>query len=400
MQISDKLNRVRVSGTVRLSQAARALREAGREIIDLGEGEPDFDTPQHIIEAAFEAARKGETRYTNVAGTTRLREAAAARFKRCNQLDYDPGSIIVGSGAKQLIFNALMATINPGDEVIIPAPHWVSYPDMVKIADGLPVVVNCSAGDGYKLNADSLGEHVTPRTRWLILNSPSNPTGAVYSEGELKALAAVLRDNPQVAVMCDDIYQDIVFDDVKFATMAEVAPDLAERVLTVHGVSKAYAMTGWRIGFAGGPEKLIKAMVKLQGQSTTNACSVSQAAAVAAIEGPQEFLADWNTAYERRRNLIQSELEAIGALEFMRPQGAFYHFADCTKLLGSTAPDGTTIRSDNDLSLYFLERAGVSMVPGSEFGSPGHLRLCFAKSDKDLRLACAKIREAINDLTS
>ena len=398
MQISDRLNRARVSGTVRLSQAARALREAGREIIDLGEGEPDFDTPSHIIEAAFAAARNGETRYTNVAGTTQLRVVIASQFRRQNSLDYDPDAIIVGTGAKQLIFNALLATLNPGDEVIIPAPHWVSYPDMVAIADGMPVIAECGADSGFKLDAEKLSRLITPKTRWLILNSPSNPTGAVYSAEELSTLADVLRTHPHVAVMCDDIYQEIVFDGVTFATMAEVAPDLGERVLTVHGVSKSYAMTGWRIGYAAGPRDLIAAMTKLQGQSTTNASSVGQAAALAALEGPQEFLTEWQTAYARRRDLVQARLVSIDGLAFTRPQGAFYHFVDCSGLLGKTGPDGGRIESDNDLSLYFLQDAGVSTVPGSEFGSPGHLRICFAKSDEELVNACARITEAIGRL--
>ena len=399
MQISDKLNRVRVSGTVRLSQAARELRAAGREIIDLGEGEPDFDTPQLITEAAFEAARNGATRYTDVAGTAELRQAICRRFKAQNGLEYPPQQIIVGTGAKQLIFNALVATLDPGDEVIIPAPHWVSYPDMAVLADGAPVVAECSAQAGFKLTAEQLCGLITPKTRWLILNSPANPTGAVYSRAELARLADVLRKHPDVAIMCDDIYQEILFDNVEFTTMAQVAPDLFDRVLTVHGVSKSYAMTGWRIGYAGGPLDLIAAMTKLQGQSTTNASSLGQAAALAALEGPQEFLVEWRAAYLRRRDLVVAKLGNVEGLHFTAPQGAFYHFIDCSVLFGKVTPDGNQIKSDNDLSLYFLEEAGVSMVPGSEFGSPGHLRLCFAKSDEDLKRACEKIREAIGKLS-
>lgn len=398
MQISDKINRARVSGTVRLSQAARDLREAGRDIIDLGEGEPDFDTPPHIVTAAFEAARAGATRYTNVAGTTELRAAVARRFRDHNGLDVATEDVIVGTGAKQLIFNALVASLNPGDEVIVPAPYWVSYPDMVAIADGIPVIVPCGAQAGFKLTADDLAAHLTPKTRWLILNSPGNPTGAVYSRDDLAALAEVLRAHPDVAVMSDDIYQEIVFDDARFATMAEVAPDLAPRTLTVHGVSKSYAMTGWRIGFAAGPRDLMAAMTKLQGQSTTNASSIGQAAALAALEGPQDFLTEWVAAYKRRRDLITSGLQGIDGLVFNRPDGAFYHFAGCAGLLSKTAPDGTRIATDNDLSLYLLETAGVSMVPGSEFGAPGHLRICFAKSEADLSKACERMREALGKL--
>ncbi len=398
MQISDRLNRARVSGTVRLSQAARDMRAAGREVIDLGEGEPDFDTPPHIVDAAFHAARSGATRYTDVAGTPELRHAVARRFEEQNALDCRAEDIIVGTGAKQLIFNALLATLNSDDEVVIPAPHWVSYPDMVTIAAGRPVVVGCGAQTGYKLTAETLASAMTPRTRWLILNSPGNPTGSVYSAGDLAGLADVLRDYPGVAVMCDDIYQEILFDGAEFATMAEVAPDLADRILTVNGVSKSYAMTGWRIGFAAGPGDLIAAMTKLQGQSTTNASSVGQAAALAALEGPQDFLADWTAAYARRRDLIVEQLDDIDGLTFTRPQGAFYHFIECSGLLDRTDPHGNRIVTDNDLSLYLLESAGVSLVPGSEFGSPGHLRLCFAKSEQDLMRACQNIRDAVGRL--
>lgn len=398
MQISDRLNRARVSGTVRLSQAARDLRAAGHEVIDLGEGEPDFDTPAHIVDTAFRAAREGATRYTDVAGTSELRRAVARRFCELYGLNCQPEDIIVGTGAKQLIFNALLATLDPGEEVIIPAPHWVSYPDMVTIAEGRPVVAQCGPQTGYKLTADTLASLLTPKTRWLILNSPCNPTGAVYSAQELAQLASILRDHPQVAVMSDDIYREIVFDGA-FATMARVAPDLADRVLTVDGVSKSYAMTGWRIGYAAGPANLIAAMTKLQGQSTTNASSVSQAAALAALEGPQDFLADWTAAYDRRRDLIMQQLEGVDGLVFTRPQGAFYHFIECSGLLGRTDPRGQRIVTDNDLSLYFLENAGVSLVPGSEFGLPGHLRLCFAKSDQQLMRACRTIREAVESLS-
>ena len=398
MQISDRLNRARVSGTVRLSQAARDLRAAGHEVIDLGEGEPDFDTPAHIVDAAFRAAREGATRYTDVAGTSELRRAVARRFRELYGLNCQPEDIIVGTGAKQLIFNALLATLDPGEEVIIPAPHWVSYPDMVTIAEGRPVVARCGPQAGYKLTADTLASLLTPKTRWLILNSPCNPTGAVYSAQELALLASILRDHPQVAVMSDDIYREIVFDGA-FATMARVAPDLADRVLTVDGVSKSYAMTGWRIGYAAGPANLIAAMTKLQGQSTTNASSVSQAAALAALEGPQDFLADWTAAYDRRRDLIMQQLEGVDGLVFNRPQGAFYHFIECSGLLGRTDPHGQRIVTDNDLSLYLLENAGVSLVPGSEFGLPGHLRLCFAKSDQQLMRACRTIREAVESLS-
>jgi len=399
MQINDRLRRARVSGTIRLAQAARALQEAGRKVIDLGEGEPDFDTPSHIIDAAFDAARHGATRYTNVAGTTALRQVIAQRFTQKNAIDSVPESIIVGSGAKQLIFNALVATLEPGDEVVVPVPHWVSYPDMVVIAGGVPVLVDCPAAEGFRLTPERLAAAITPRTRWLILNSPSNPTGAVLSADELSALAEVLRGAPQVAVLSDDIYQDILFDNVGFASMAEVAPDLRDRTLTVDGVSKSYAMTGWRIGYATGPADLIAAMTKLQGQSTTNACSVSQAAALAALEGPQDCIADWRAAYARRRDLVATALGDVPGLVFHQPQGAFYHFIGCADLLGRRTPGGVMLNTDNDLSLHLLESAGVCLVPGYEFGAPGHLRLCFAKSEADLDRACAAVRTALAALT-
>lgn len=398
MQISDKISRARVSGTVRLSQAARTLREEGRDIVDLGEGEPDFDTPAHIIEAAFAAARKGATRYTNVAGTTELRKAAAAHFSRRSGLDVLPDEVIVGTGAKQLIFNALVSTLNPGDEVIIPAPYWVSYPDMAAIADGRPVIVPCGAEQGFKLTPEQLQSVLTAQSRWLILNSPNNPTGAVYSAEELASLAEILRNYPDVAIMSDDIYQDIIYEGV-FATMAQVAPDLKARILTVSGVSKSYAMTGWRIGFAAGPRDLIAAMTKLQGQSTTNASSIGQAAAVAALEGPQHFLENWLAVYARRRALVAERLAPLRAFEFNPPAGAFYHFVGCRGLLGRASRQGVRIETDNDLSMYFLAEAGVSVVPGSEFGAPGHLRICFAKSDEDLVKACDRIRAAAEALS-
>ena len=395
MQISDRINRARVSATIRLSETARELQRAGHEIIDLAEGEPDFDTPYHITVAAFEAARRGATRYTDVAGTPELRDAVARHFKSRNGPDCKPNNVIVGTGAKQLIFNALMSSVNRGDEVIIPVPCWVSYADMAEIADGLPVLAKCGADTGFKLTDGGLEELITSRTRWLILNSPCNPTGIVYSRDELSALAVVLRRHPGVAVICDDIYQEIVFDGAAFATLAAVAPDLSDRILTVHGVSKTYAMTGWRIGYAAGPPDLISAMTKLQGQSTTNASSVSQAAALAALNGPQDFLVNWRAAYRRRRDLVVAQLAGIPGLEFTVPRGAFYHFADCSGLLGKATPAGRCTRTDEDLSLYLLESAGVATVPGTAFAAPGHVRLCFARSEDQLAQACGRIRKGV-----
>ena len=395
MQISDRIGRANVSATIQLSEAARELQRAGREIIDLAEGEPDFDTPRHITGAAFEAATNGATRYTDVAGTPELRDAVARQFKRLSGLDCKPSNVIVGAGAKQLIFNALMSSANPGDEIIIPVPCWVSYADMVEISDGVPVLANCRADTGFKLTPDQFEELITPKTRWLILNSPCNPTGVVYSRDELFALADVLRKFPGVAVICDDIYQEIIFDGAAFATLAAVAPDLSDRILTVHGVSKTYAMTGWRIGYAAGPPDLIAAMTKLQGQSTTNASSVSQAAALAALNGPQDFLVNWRAAYRRRRDLVAAQLAGIPGLELTVTRGAFYHFADCSGLLRMATREDRCIGTDEDLSLYLLESAGVATVPGTAFAAPGHLRLCFARSEDDLARACGRIRKAI-----
>lgn len=399
MQISDRIGRARVSGTVKLAQQARDLEEAGADIIQLAEGEPEYDTPRHIIDAAFEAARQGDTRYTAVAGTTALRTAVSKKFQRDNAVTYEPGQIIVGTGAKQLIFNALLATLDPADEVIIPAPYWVSYPDMVKIADGVPVIVDCPASRAFKITADDLDNAMTEKTRWLLLNSPCNPTGAVYSADELCALAEVMRDHPQVAIMCDDIYEKIVFDDARFATMAEVAPDLFDRILTVNGVSKSYAMTGWRIGYAGGPADLIEAMTKLQGQSTTNPSSVGQAAALAALNGQQEFLDEWLARYRVHRDLVFGRMTRIPGLSLRQPAGAFYHFIGCSELLGRRTQDGSIFQADTDVSEYLLRVAGVGLVPGSEFGAPGYLRLCFAKSKDELKAACDRIEEAIDKLS-
>lgn len=398
VQLSEKIKSVRVSGTVKLSQMARDLKSAGRDIIELSEGEPDFDTPRYVIDAAHQAAVSGQTRYTAVAGTLPLRRAICEKFSRDNAITFQPGEIIVGTGAKQLIFNALLATMNPGDEAIIPAPYWVSYPDMVKIADGVPVIVECGPEQGFKISAKALENAITERTRWLILNSPGNPSGSVYSTSELAGLAEVLRRHPEVSVISDDIYEAIIFDGHEFATMASVAPDLTDRILTVNGVSKSYAMTGWRIGYAGGPADLIGAMTKLQGQSTTNPSSVGQAAALAALDGPQDFLTVWLNAYSHRRELVRSRLEGVHGLTLQLPQGAFYHFVGCSGLYGRRTPAGDSLTSDTDFSGYLINHAGVALVPGSEFGCPGYVRLCFAKSEHELAEACKRIRDAVSDL--
>ena len=398
MRISERIAKLPTSGTVRLGQAARELKASGKKIIELGEGEPDFDTPRHVIEAAYEAALRGETKYTSVAGTPQLREAAAAKLRVENSAAYEPEHIVVGNGAKQLIFNAMLATLNPGDEVVIPAPYWVSYPAMVALAEGKPVIVRCAPDSAFKLTPGALRSALSSRTRWIILNSPGNPAGCVYGPDELAALAEVVRGHPTAGVVCDDIYEKIVFADARFATMAAVAPDLRDRILTVNGVSKCHAMTGWRIGYAAGPTDLIGAMVKLQGQSTTNASSIGQAAAIAALTGPQDHLDEWIGAYERRRALVSDRLSKISSLRVEQPEGAFYHFVGCGELYGAVAPDGKILTGDRDFCEYLLHSAGVAVVPGSEFGMPGYFRLCFAKSDDDLRLACDKIGETVSGL--
>lgn len=399
LKISERISRAPESGTVKLSQIARELKAAGREVFGLGEGEPDFDTPPHVLEAAHKAALQGHTRYTSVAGTPELRAAAAEKLRTENSLQCSPADLIVGTGAKQLIFNALLATLDPGDEVVIPSPYWVSYPGMVRIADGTPVVVACDAAAGFKLRPDAFAAAIGPRTRWVILNSPGNPSGAVYGIGELAALAEVVRRHPGVSVICDDIYEKIVFGQAKFATMAEAAPDLTNRILTVNGVSKSHAMTGWRIGYAAGPPDLIAAMVKLQGQSTTNASSVGQAAALAALTGPKDFLETWRIAYERRRDLVYRLLSEVAGLSLSQPEGAFYHFVNCEDLLGATAPGGTVLDDDGGFCRHLLDTAGIAVVPGSEFGTPGHFRLCFAKSDDLLERACLRIQDVVSQLS-
>jgi aspartate aminotransferase len=398
MKPNTRIENTRVSATVRLSQIARDLSAQGRNIVDLSEGESDFDTPAHVIEAAHAAMLRGETRYTAVSGTPALKAAVASKFERDNNLRYTPEHIVVGCGAKQIIFNALFCTLESGDEVIIPAPYWVSYPDIVRIAGGTPVIVSCPSRTGFKLTPNQLATVIGERTKWLILNTPGNPSGAVYSASDLKKLADVLRRHPDVHILMDDIYEHIVFDTTAFATMADVAPDLADRILTVNGVSKAYAMTGWRIGYAGGPIWLAEAMTKLQGQSTTNPCSISQEAARAALEGPQGFLDDWRTVYRRRRDLVQDRLRNVSGLTVNRVDGAFYLFVGCTELMGTRTPDGGTLANDQDLAAYLIEEAGVVCVAGSEFGHGPYLRLCFAKSDAELEDACDRIASACHKL--
>ena len=370
------------------------LRAQGIDIIGLSAGEPDFDTPDFVKEAAIQAIRDGQTNYTAVDGIPALKEAVAAKFKRDNSLEYATDQITVNSGGKHTLFNALVATIDAGDEVIIPAPYWVSYPDMVQFAGGKPVILMAGADQGYKITPEQLEAAITPKTKWVILNSPSNPTGAAYSGDELRALGEVILPHEQVMVMTDDMYEHIWYADTPFATIAEVCPELYDRTLTVSGASKAYAMTGWRIGYAGGPKWLIKAMGKLQSQSTSNPCSISQHAAVAALNGPQDFLKERNDAFRERRDLVVSLLNDAPGLDCPTPEGAFYVYPDASGLIGKKTPGGKVIETDEDLTGYFLEEARVAAVHGGAFGlSPG-FRISYATSNDILEEACRRIQSA------
>jgi aspartate aminotransferase len=392
--IASRIGRIKPSPTVAAGQKARELRATGRDIISLDAGEPDFDTPDSIKEAGIAAIRTGQTKYTAVDGTQELKAAIAAKFKRENGLEYGLDQITVGAGGKHVLFNALMATLDPGDEVIVPAPYWVSYPDMTILAEGTPVIVQCPEDKGFKLQPADLERAITPKTKWLILNSPSNPTGAAYTRAELKGLADVLLRHPQVHVLNDDMYEHLVYDDFEFTTIAQVEPGLYDRTLTVNGVSKSYAMTGWRIGYAGGPAALIKAMAKIQSQSTTNPSSISQAAAVAALNGPQDFIAERGLAFKERRDLVVSMLNQAKGITCHRPEGAFYVFPSCAGTIGKTTPDGKIIATDEDFALYLLMEAGVSVVFGAAFGMSPFFRISYAASIESLEDACGRIQRA------
>ena len=388
------LDRIKPSPTLAVTAKAQELRAQGRDVISLGAGEPDFDTPDHVKEAAIEAIRSGETHYTPVNGTPALRQAIADKFKRENGLDYGLDQISVGCGGKQVLYNAIMATIDPGDEVVIPAPYWVSYPDIVLLAGGQPVVVDSSLDSGFKVTPDSLAAVITPKSKWLILNSPSNPSGAAYSRDELAALGRVLLDHPQVWVMSDDIYEHLVYDGFEFATIAQVVPELQDRTLTLNGVSKAYAMTGWRVGYAGGPVEVIKAMAKIQSQSTTHTSSISQAAAVEALNGTQDFLTDWVATFAERRDLVVGMLNQATGLSCLSPEGAFYVYPSCAELIGKKTPEGSVIASDSDFVTYLLESEGVAAVQGAAFGLEPYFRISYATSTEALEEACKRIQRA------
>ncbi len=390
--LADRLNAVKPSPTMAVTAKAAQMKAEGIDVIGLGAGEPDFDTPEPIRNAAKKAMDEGHTRYTPVGGTPALKKAIVAKFKRENDIDYTTDEIIVGVGGKQVIFNALLASVNPGDEVIIPAPYWVSYPDMTRFAEGLPVMVDCPAEQGFKLTAESLEAAITKKSKWLILNSPSNPTGAAYTKDELLSLIEVIERHPHLMVLSDDIYEHLVYGDTKFHTLAQLAPQLKDRILTVNGVSKAYGMTGWRIGYAGGPAALIKGMSKIQSQSTSNPTSISQAAAVEALNGDQSFLNEWRTAFARRRDLVVSKLNAIEGIDCLTPEGAFYVFPSCKGLLGGK------LKTATDFSAYLLEEAKVAVVMGEAFGMDGHFRISYATSDEALEEACARIAAAVAKL--
>jgi aspartate aminotransferase len=392
--IADRLQRVKPSPTIAVSMKAAELKAAGKDVIGLGAGEPDFDTPQNIKDAAKRAIDAGDTKYTAVDGTPALKKAIIAKFERENGLKYAPNQITVGTGGKQVLYNALMATLNPGDEVIVPAPYWVSYPDMVILAEGTPVEVACSENQNFKLTPEALEAAITPKTKWVILNSPSNPTGAAYTAADLKALADVLLRHPHVWVMTDDMYEHLLYDGFKFATIAEVEPKLYDRTLTVNGVSKAYCMTGWRIGYAGGPAALIKAMQAIQSQSTSNPSSISQAAATEALNGPNGFIAEHNKSFVERRNMVVAMLNEAKGLRCPMPDGAFYVFPSCAGTIGKKTPEGKTIQTDTDFVTYLLESVGVAVVQGSAFGLAPYFRISYATSTEALREACTRIQKA------
>ena len=397
--LSEALARVNPSPTVAITQRARELRAEGRDVIALSAGEPDFDTPENVKRAAVAAIGRGETKYTAPDGMTELKQAICDKFARENGLSYAPAQISVSSGGKQVLWNALLATLNPGDEVIVPAPYWVSYPDMVRMAGGTPVIVTGEERDGFRLTAGALEAAITPRTKWLIFNSPSNPTGAGYDRATLCALTNVLMRHPQVHVMSDDMYEHLAYDGFTFCTPAEVEPGLAERTLTVNGVSKAYAMTGWRIGYAGGPEPLIAAMRKVQSQTTTNPCSISQWAAVEALTGPQDVLATRAEAFSRRRDAVVAALNDCAGMTCQTPEGAFYVYPSVAGCLGRTSAGGARIETDEDFATALLEEAGVALVFGAAFGLSPHVRLSYAAADDVLADACDRIRAFCAGLT-
>jgi len=392
IRLSDALARVKPSATIAVTTKSAELKRAGHDVIGLGAGEPDFDTPDNIKDAAIEAIRAGKTKYTPADGIPELKEAICAKFARENGLTYKPSQVHVAPGGKPVIYNALLATLNPGDEVIVPAPYWVSYPEMVLMAGGEPVIAPCGPNSNYKLTPEALEAVITPRTRWIILNSPSNPTGAAYTKAELRGLADVLLRHPHVWILTDDMYEHLVYDDFEYWTIAQVEPALYDRTLTMNGVSKAYAMTGWRIGYAAGPEKLIKAMGKVISQTTSNPCSISQYAALEALNGPQDFMAERRAVYQQRRDMVVAGLNTCAGLHCPTPEGAFYVYPSCAGVIGKTAPSGNVIRTDEDFATELLETEKVAVVFGAAFGMSPAFRISYATSTEALTEALIRIK--------
>ena len=396
--VADRIKRIKPSMTVGINIKAKAMKEEGKDVIVLAAGEPDFNTPKNIRDAANKAMEEGKTKYVPGKGTPELQKAIQKKFKEDNNIDYSLDEIICGVGGKHIIYNAMMATINSGDEVIITAPYWVSYPDIVLLAEGKPVIVECPENQNFKIKPEQLEKYITPKTKWLMLNSPSNPTGAVYSKEELKDLAKVLINHPHVLIMCDDIYEKIIYDGLEFHTLASIEPSLKNRCLTLNGVSKSYCMTGWRLGYCGAPKEIIAAMNKIQSQSTTSTSSITMAASVEAISGPQDFILDHNKKFIKRRDLVVSKLNEIDGITCSKPDGAFYVYPNCQDILGKITPNGKKISSDEDFMTYLLEDQGVAGVHGSAFGLSPYFRLSYATSDHILEDACNRIQLACSKL--
>ncbi len=397
--LAARMNEVSISASVVMTMKARELAAQGIKVISLGTGEPDFDTPAHAIEAAHKAALSGDTKYPPQDGTKQLKEAVQRKFKRDNNLDYALDEIMVANGGKQCIYNALMATVDPGDEVVIPAPYWISYADMAKVAGGKPVLVSCPQNNGFKLRPEDLDAAITPKTKWVMLNFPNNPTGAACSREEMQAIAAVLKKHPHVWVMTDDMYEHLVYDGFEFCTIAEVAPELKERTLTINGASKTYAMTGWRVGFCGGPKALIKAMINMQGQATSGISTISQAAAAAALDGPQEVVAERAAIYKQRRDLVVEMLNAAPGIACHKPEGAFYVFPNIAGCLGKTTKGGKRIDTDTDFAIALLEEKYVAAVQGAAYGMSPYLRISYATDTESLREACGRIQDFCRELS-
>ena len=397
--ISDSLNRIKPSATMVITAKATQLKREGKKVIGLSSGEPDFDTPQHVKQAAIDAINSGYTKYTNIEGIPELRQSIVEKFKKDNDLNYDVSNVIVGTGGKQILFNALMSSLNKDDEVIIPAPYWVSYPDMTLLADGKPIFVDCSSDTNCKLTGEALDKVITKNSKWLILNSPSNPTGSCYSISELEEIANVVRKHENLYVMTDDIYEYIVYDNFKFYTLAQVAPDLKDRILTVNGVSKSYCMTGWRIGYAAGPSLLIKAMIKIQGQSTSNPSSISQYAALAGISGSKEFLDPCLNAFDERRHFVVDKLNGIKGISCILPEGAFYAYPNVSGLIGKKTFNGNILNNDAEIVEWLLEAAEVAAVPGVAFGLEPYFRVSYATNLEVLKEAMNRIEKAVLTLS-